>query len=201
MSWTIAGHYFENCTCDVVCPCTASFALGANKDRCTVVLVFHIDSGEIEGVDVGGLTLAALADTPRFMHEGNWRLGVLVDEAASDEQAGKLGAVFGGALGGPMAALVPLVSEQLGVLRVPMRFESADGHHRLDLGDVGTLEVDDVVPFGSPTGDPAVLTNVFHPASSSLTIGKAAGSRFEAFGLNPELAGQSGFSSEFAWSA
>ena len=127
MSWTIAGHYFENCTCDVVCPCTASFALGANKDRCTVVLVFHIDSGEIEGVDVGGLTLAASLTRRGSCTRATGGSASLVDDAASDEQAGKLGAVFGGALGGPMAALVPLVSEQLGVLQVPMRFESAGG--------------------------------------------------------------------------
>jgi hypothetical protein len=201
MSWKIAGRYFENCTCDLVCPCTASFALGATKERCTVVLVFHLDSGEVEGVDVGGLTLAACADTPKFMHEGNWRLGVLVDDTASDEQADKLGAVFGGALGGPMAALVPLVTEQLGVLRVPMQFTSQGGHHTLSLGEAGSLEVDDVVPFGSESGEAVALTHVFHPAGPTLTVGKAGASRFEAFGLVPELAGQSGFSADFAWSA
>ena len=31
------------------------------------------------------------------MSEGNWRLGVFIDAAASDEQAEKLGAVFSGA--------------------------------------------------------------------------------------------------------
>ncbi len=201
MSWTISGRYFENCTCDLLCPCTASFDLGANKDRCTVVLVFHIDTGEIEGVDVGGLTLAACADTPKFMHQGNWRLGVLVDEAASDEQADKLGAVFGGALGGPMAGLVPLVSEQLGVLRVPMRFESQDGRHTLSLGEAGSLEVQDVVPFGSESGEAVTMGHLFHPANSTLTVGKAGASRFEAFGLAPDLAERSGFSSDFAWSA
>jgi hypothetical protein len=56
------------------------------------------------------------------MHEGNWRLGVLMDSAASDEQAAKMGAVFGGELGGPMAAVVPLVSESMGVERVAMEF-------------------------------------------------------------------------------
>jgi hypothetical protein len=47
-------------------------------------------------------------------HErGNWRLGVFIDSAASNAQAEKLGAVFGG----PMAALGPLVSENLGATR------------------------------------------------------------------------------------
>ena len=52
--------------------------------------------------------MVAIADTPKVMTEGNWRLGMFVDEDASDEQMEKLGAVFGGQKGGPMEALVPL---------------------------------------------------------------------------------------------
>ena len=201
MAWQIEGRYFENCSCEVVCPCTASLALGADYDRCKVALAFHVDSGEVDGVDVSGLTIAAIGDTPKYMHEGNWRLGVLIDEAASDEQAEKLGAVFSGALGGPMAALGPLVGEQLGVERVPLEFSSENGHHKLVVGDRGEVEIDDVVPFGSDSGKPAKLEDVFHPASSTLTIGKATdASCMSAFGVDLANAGKSGFSAHFAWS-
>src|SRR6185312_13401868 len=87
MTWSIEGRYFENCSCEVVCPCTASLALGADNDYCRFALVFHIDRGEIDGVDVSGVTVAALGETGKYMHEGNWRLGVLMDEDASEEQA------------------------------------------------------------------------------------------------------------------
>lgn len=201
MSWSLSGRYFENCTCNVMCPCTASLSLGADYDRCQVVLVFHVDDGAIDGVDVSGLTVAAVGDTPKVMTDGNWRLGVLIDAAASDEQAAKLGALFGGELGGPMEGLVPLIGEMLGVERVAMNFESANGVHRLTLGDHGSVEVQDVVPFGVESGEPARLVDVFHPANTELTIGKAGDSRLNVFGLEPALAGQSGFSSSFAWSA
>ena len=201
MAWKIEGRYFENCSCEVVCPCTASLALGADYDHCRVALVFHIDSGEVDGIDVSGLTVAAVAESGKYMHEGNWKLGVLMDEAASEEQAEKLGAVFSGQLGGPMEALGPLVGEQLGVERVPMNFTSEMGHHRLTVGDLGQVEVDDVVPFGSESGEPAKLTNVFHPAGSTLTISKATqASGLAAFGLDLQNAGKSGFSGPFAWS-
>ncbi|MGB0095546.1 MAG: DUF1326 domain-containing protein [Solirubrobacteraceae bacterium] len=75
MSWTLDGSYFETCSCNVVCPCTASFALGATHERCMVTLVFNVKNGEVEGTDVSGLTVAAVADTPKVMSEGNWRLG------------------------------------------------------------------------------------------------------------------------------
>src|ERR1043165_6340440 len=120
MAWSIEGRYFENCSCNVVCPCTASLTLGADYDYCRAAIVFHIDSGEVDGVDVAGMTVAAIAESPKVMSDGNWKLGVLMDDAASDEQAEKLAAVFSGQLGGPMEALGPLLGEQLGLERVPM---------------------------------------------------------------------------------
>ena len=201
VAWSLSGRYFENCTCNVVCPCTASLALGADFDRCQVVLVFHVDDGEVDGVDVSGLTVAAVGDTPKVMTDGNWRLGMLIDDAASDEQAAKLGAVFGGELGGPMEGLAPLIGEMLGVERVAMTFESEGGRHSLTLGDYGSVEIDDIVPFGVESGEPARLVGIFHPANSEVTLGKAGDSRINVFGLEPALAGQSGFSTTFAWSA
>jgi hypothetical protein len=201
MAWSIEGQYFENCSCEVVCPCTASLALGADYDYCRVALVFHVDQGEVEGVDVSGITVVPVAETGKYMHEGNWKLGVLMDEAASEEQAEKLGAVFSGQLGGPMEALAGLIGEQLGVERVAMEFESDNGHHKLTVGDKGTVEVEDVVSFGNESGEPATMTNIFHPAGSTLTIAKATEtSGVSAFGIDAQNAGKSGFSHRFAWS-
>ena len=102
MPWRLEGTYFENCPCDMGCPCTTSgITMPADTERCRMVLVYHIDSGEVDGVDVSGLTLAVLADTPRVMANGNWRVGMFMDAAASEEQADKLGAVFSGRLGAP----------------------------------------------------------------------------------------------------
>jgi hypothetical protein len=201
MAWSLRGRYFENCTCDVVCPCTASLSLGADYDRCQVVLVFHVDDGNIDGVDVSGLTVAAVGDTPKVMTDGNWRLGMLIDGAASEEQAAKLGAVFGGQLGGPMEGLAPLIGEMLGVEQVPMTFESQDGRHSVTLGDYGSVVLEDIVPFGVESGEPARLVGIFHPANTEVTLGKAGDSAISVFGLEPALAGQSGFSTQFAWSA
>lgn len=202
MSWNIQGRYFENCSCEVVCPCTVSLALGADYDRCKVALVFHIDTGEIEGVDVSNLTICAVADAPKFMHEGGWKLGVLIDEAASEEQAEKLGAVFSGRLGGPMAALSGLIGESLGAERVSMQFSSEGLKHSLTVAGHGSVGVEDVVPFGVESGEPASVSGVFHPVGSELTVARASGeSGLEAFGIEAGGAGKAGFSHDFAWAA
>src|SRR4051812_20771204 len=100
MAWRIKGSYAETCSCELMCPCNLSLDHGATYDYSRVTLVFNIKEGEIEGTDVSGLKVAAIADTPKVMTEGNWRLGMFIDENASDEQADKLGQVFGGQLGG-----------------------------------------------------------------------------------------------------
>jgi hypothetical protein len=199
MSWKIAGSYFETCSCDVVCPCTASLSLGATNDYCRVVLVFDVKGGEVEGVDVSGLTVAAVADTPKVMSDGNWRLGVFIDADASDEQAEKLGGVFSGALGGPMEALGPLIGENLGVERVSIEVREDGLTHSVKIGDSVDFEIEDVVPFGVENGQPARLVGIFHPAGSELTIAHATRSRIDAFGISYE--GKSAFSHGFAWAA
>ncbi|MGH2984629.1 MAG: DUF1326 domain-containing protein [Solirubrobacterales bacterium] len=200
MPWTLAGSYFETCSCDVVCPCTASLSLGATRDRCNIVLVFNVKNGEVDGTDVSGLTVAAVCDTPKVMSEGNWRLGVVIDAAASDEQAEKLGGVFSGALGGPMEALGPLVGENLGVERLPIEVHEDGLKHSIRIGDEVDFEIEDVVPFGVETGEPAKITGIFHPVGSELTVSRATRSKINAFGIQYEA--KAGFStSEFSWAA
>src|SRR3954468_18496914 len=200
MAWKLDGTYFESCSCDVVCPCTTSFALGADYDYCRVVLVFHVADGGVEGTDVSGLTVAAVADTPKVMSDGNWRLGVFIDGGASDEQADKLGAVFSGQLGGPMESLGPLIGENLGVRRASIEVREDGLTHSIRIGDEVDFEIEDVVPFGVETGQPAMLTGVFHPAGPELTVAHATRSDIDAFGISFE--GKSAFSrSQFSWAA
>jgi hypothetical protein len=200
MAWKLEGSYTETCSCDLICPCNATFDHGATYDYCRVVLVFNIREGEIDGVDVSGLKFAAIADTPKVMTEGNWKLGAFVDEEASDEQADKLVAVFTGQLGGPMAGLAPLVGEVLGVERA--RFEVVDDgvRHSVRIGDGIDFEIEDIVPFGVESGEPVRFQGMFHPAGSNLTIAEATRSRIDAFGISYE--GKTGLStSTFSWAA
>jgi hypothetical protein len=200
MSWKLTGSYVETCSCDLICPCNASFDHGATYDFCRATLVFSIRDGEIDGTDVGGLTVAAIIDTPKVMTDGNWRLGMFIDAAASDDQADKLTAVFGGQLGGPMEKLVPLVGEMLGVERVPIEVTNDGTRHSVRIGDAIDFEIQDIVPFGVETGQAVRLTGMFHPAGSDLTVAEATRSRINAFGI--EYEGKTGLStSQFSWAA
>jgi hypothetical protein len=203
MSWSLKGSYAETCSCELMCPCLVSMDHGATYDYCRLTLVFNIREGAIEGTDVSGLKVAAITDTPKVMTEGNWRLGMFIDENANDEQADKLGQVFGGQLGGPMAALGPLVGEVLGVERVPIVVEDDGLRHRVHIGsgsNVIDFEIEDIVPFGKENGEPVKFDGMFHPVASDLTMAEAKRTNINAFGISYE--GKTGAStSEFSWAA
>jgi hypothetical protein len=200
MSWNLKGSYAETCSCELMCPCNLSFDHGATYDFCRVTLVFDIREGEIEGTDIGGLTVAAIADTPKVMTEGNWKLGLFIDEQASDEQMEKLVQVFSGQLGGPMAALAPLVGEILGVERARIEVTDDGLRHSVRVGDGIDFEIEDIVPFGVETGEPIRFDGMFHPVGSDLTMAEAKRSQISAFGI--EYEGKTGLSkAEFSWAA
>jgi hypothetical protein len=200
MAWNVKGTYLETCSCEFVCPCNFSFAHGADYDRCRVTLVFNVTVGNVGGTDVGGLVVAVIADTPKVMAEGNWRVGVFVDDKASDEQAEKLLGVFSGQLGGPMAALGPLIGENLGVQRAPIEVREVGLRHSVRIGDAVDFEIEDVVPLGVETGEPVRITGMFHPAGSELRVAEAKRTKINGFGIAYQ--GKSALSApSFSWAA
>jgi hypothetical protein len=200
MSWNLTGSYAETCSCELMCPCNLSMDHGATYDFCRVTLVFNLRDGQIEGTEVGGRRVALIADTPKVMTEGNWRLGVYVDDGASDEQFDKLVKVFGGQLGGPMGALAPLVGEVVGVERAAIEVTDDGLLHSVRVADTIDFEIEDIVPFGVDSGQPVRFQGMFHPVASDLTMAEARRTRINAFGISYE--GKTGLStSTFSWAA
>ena len=103
--WQIAGDYFENCNCDVVCPClfspNAPLTSQPTAGACEVAFGFHIDQGSYGGATLDGLNVAMAVRTPGPMAEGNWSVALYLDERADEQQRQALQAIFTGSVGGP----------------------------------------------------------------------------------------------------
>jgi hypothetical protein len=54
--------------------------------------------------------------------------------------------------------------------RAPIEVQENALRHSIRIGDAVDFEIEDVVPFGVETGEPARLTGIFHPAGSELTF-------------------------------
>src|SRR5215471_7855603 len=86
-AWQMSGDYFETCSCDYVCPCVLTNMAGKpTKERCNFAMVVHIDRGNSDSVQLERLALAVIGHTPEIMGNGNWSVGLSVDEGASAEQ-------------------------------------------------------------------------------------------------------------------
>ena len=168
---------------------------GMVRFRVSLVLFLRASAN---GVDVSGLSMGFIADTPPVMSEGAWRLGLLFDEAANAEQLDRLRRFMGGEFGGVPAALGPLIGEVVGEVVAPIRFRDEDGRHLLSVGDDVDVTVADVV---SPGLGPVELHNVAHPVNTNLTVGEGVGSRISLLGIEYSGDGTSGFSAPFSWAA
>jgi hypothetical protein len=103
-------------------------------------------------------------------------------------------------MGGPMAGLGPLIGENLGVERAPIEVREDGLNHSVRIGDSVDFEIEDVVPFGVESGQPARLTGIFHPAGPELTVAHATRSKIDAFGIQYD--GDAAFSNaHFSWAA
>lgn len=201
VAWQVAGDYFETCNCSFLCPCIPSNMTAApSKGECFVALAFHVDQGRYGATALDGLNFAVIAHTPGAMDQGQWSVGVIVDERANQEQRDALAGIASGQAGGPMAALGPLVERVLGVEAKPITYKK-DGMKR-SLSIPGVLEqAVQGVPSAAKSGEPLYIDNVTHPANGRLALARSTGSRLSAFGLRWEdKSGQNnGHFAPFAW--
>jgi hypothetical protein len=202
-TWQLTGDYFENCNCDVVCPCLASSVapLTARPSRgvCDVALIFHIDKGNYGDVALDGLNVSVIVHTPGPMADGNWTAAAYIDERADDQQTAALGAIFTGVEGGPMAAFAPLISTQLGVKKVPIRYSIQGKRRSAEIPAIMQMAVEPI-PTMHPSGE--IWTTLGHPVVPdriALAMG-SSGSTVSDYGMRWDNSGRNGHYAPISWS-
>lgn len=202
-AWQISGDYFENCNCNVVCPCLISVAppltSTPTQGVCDIAWIFHIENGSYGDLSLNGLNAALIAHAPGPMGDGNWTVAAYLDERADDRQSEALGAIFTGAAGGPMAAFAPLIGMQLGVKKVPIAFR-IDGKKR-------SVEIPGIMQMGVQALPSMRDEEIW--ASTGLPINPdhlafASGvehSTFTDYGMRWDNSGKNGHYAPFRWSA
>jgi hypothetical protein len=199
--WQVSGEYFEACNCDFICPCpTSGLTARPTHGHCDAGLIFHVDRGAFGGTRLDGLNFAVLLHTPGPMMDGNWTVGLVLDERASAEQQQALTGIASGQAGGPMAALGPLLGTFAGAEVKPISFEK-DGLRR-HASIPGMLEIAIEGVPGANKAEPTYFDNVFHPVTDRLALAKATTSRLSAFGINwtQDAPGNNGHFAPFSWS-
>jgi hypothetical protein len=154
MAYKLEGSLLEVCDCEILCPCWVGEA--PDNGTCQTALAYHFDRGTIDNVDVSGLTLATNVFVPGTPLAGNWRAQIFIDDRATAQQEAALLSVFTGKQGGPVADLVSLIGEVVGVERAPITFDVKEGKGTLRIGNTTEAEME---PYRGPSGKPTTLVD------------------------------------------
>jgi hypothetical protein len=197
MAYKLEGELLEVCTCKVLCPCW----IGEDPDgdgTCDSVNSWHINQGQIDGVDVSNLTIAGVNHIPGNVLKGNWQVVFFVDDKASDAQHTALVEVFTGKRGGPVKDLAGLYGKILAVERTPIVFEVIEGKGRLKIGQQVEAEME---PYKGATGE---VTTLHGTAFSTIPgapayVSKASRYRVKEhhLGFNIDLSGHNAIQGKF----
>jgi hypothetical protein len=200
MGYQLEGRVLEVCSCHSICPCW----VGQDPDggKCDGTIAWRIDRGQVDGVDVSGLTLGIVAHIPGNALKGQWRAAVFLDDRASEAQEKALLAAFTGQAGGPLADIASLVGDVVSVERVKIEADVREGSGELRIGDVVHADMEG---FKGPRGKPTELYEAvfsFKPGAAAYP-GKAAKYRVRspALGMDVDLQGHNCVQGQFAFSA
>ena len=199
-TYVLDGTLLEACSCGGPCPCW----VGDDPDggRCDSVNAYHIDRGQVGGVDVSNLSFVQVNQIPGNVLAGNWRAVFYIDDNATPEQQEAVLNVFGGKLGGTLADVASLVGERVAVHYVPIE-------HRVE-GGKGTLRVGQVVdaemaPYTDANGRPTTIHDTVFSTipGSPAYLAKASHHRVNIpeYGMIWEFTGRNAIQGDFHFEA
>lgn len=164
--WQLRGDYVEACNCDVTCQCL--WLEPPDENLCTVTVAWHIREGQYGDVDLSGLTAVMLVSTEEgvmLAPETGWKVVLLIDESADDEQRQAIEDIYFGRAGGIFAPVADTHVEQAEATTVPITFTRDEADFSLSVDDAVTLEAGGAYGFNEELG-----TIAPHPFTNDLEM-------------------------------
>jgi len=152
-TYVLEGTLLEACSCRTLCRCW----IGEDPDEgaCDAFNAYHIDKGEINGIDVSGLNYVQVVQIPgNVLVPKSWKRVTYIDAMATPAQRQAILDAWHGRLGGALADLNGLIGADIAVYDAPIQ-------HALSGGE-GTLAVADKIqatmaPYKSAYGTTTTL--------------------------------------------
>jgi hypothetical protein len=181
IDWALSGDYLETCSCNFVCPCVASNL----QDRpthgwCKAALLFDVKRGHYGQVSLDNLPVAVVGYIPGPLVEGNWTVGLIIDERANAEQRDALTSILTGKAGGPMERFSPLVG---GVETGAIQLEKTGMKFSFSIPGILDQAAEGVGGGANPD-EPLYVDNNLHWANTRLGLAKATRSHMHVFGID-----------------
>jgi hypothetical protein len=179
VAYLLRGSGMNNCHCHDICPCNVDLKPNGPGGECKGAFVLSIREGTKDDVDLSGVNAAMVYTLPDKPSGGNWRIGIVVDSKASDEQTSALEAIFRGQEGGVFGDFSGLYAEFLGVERAPVTYSDGETP-KASIGGSSKLAFE---ALRDGEGTPTKLVNASFGFGTEIIIGSGSG-HVEAFGIS-----------------
>ena len=152
--WSVAGSYFEACSCLPICPCRQIGGRDGGRSTygvCDFALSWHVERGHYGDVDLEGRQVVMVGTYDDDAANSPWTVALFVDDNASEDQYDALSDIFLGRAGGtPSRNYAPAIHAVANVARAHIRLDHTRRHWRIHVdGSVSvaaTAEVDSDEP-------------------------------------------------------
>jgi len=105
---------------------SVQFRQRSNPAPLEVVIGWRIADGHYGNTRLDSLNVVLYGRIPGNAFQGNWTVGVYLDQRADQQQAQALGNIFSGQAGGWPSVLGQLIGNRFAPKQVPIQFETVE---------------------------------------------------------------------------
>ena len=196
--WSLKGEYFENCNCEVLCPCIVQgTGVDPTDGHCDVAFAFHITEGDFNGVSLEGLNFVAACLTPGPMEAGNWTSALYIDERADAQQREAMEQILSGRMGSPAERWLAMTTDYRGISYVPIDFRAEGKTRSVTIPNIISFNVEGITKRNQ--NDTMLLRNTGHPVNTDLYLAKGTASTYDDHGMHWDNTNRNGHYAPFDW--
>ena len=197
--WWAEGLLFENCNCTAVCPGHIHFSQKCTHEVCHGFWAIRFDGGRAGNVDLAGVDVVVVYETPQVMVDGGWKQVIVVSDRATAAQRRAVEEILTGMRGGPWEILARFVGDAKPTRSARIRIEEAPGRKSVTVK--GVLEGAVEAIRGRNRAEPVTFENIYNQIhDTSQTIARGS-TRYDDGEIVIANEGTHGLWSRFRWSA
>jgi hypothetical protein len=196
--WSVAGSYYEVCSCEAICPCRRSDGQKGGKptyETCDFALSWWIKEGHAGAIDLAGLKVV-MGGRWETTPGDPWRVILYIDDRATPAQQDALAAVFLGRAGGAIqTGFTASIVEVYAVKTAKIELDHSLARERIDVPPYLTVQTREAVPHSFTVS--CGISGHDHPGQEI----RAEIMRYQDPPFDWDVRGKCGFSTDFAYSS
>ena len=209
--WWAEGLLFENCNCTAVCPGHIHFSQKCTHEVCHGFWAIRFEGGRVsaggagragvegraEDVDLGGVDVVVVYETPQVMVDGGWKQVIIVSDRATGAQRRAVEEILTGMRGGPWEILARFVGDGRPTRIARIRIEEAPGRKSVTVR--GMLEGAVEAIRGRNRAEPVTFENIYNQIHDTTQVIARGSTRYDDGEIVISNEGTHGLWSRFRW--